>query len=423
MRLNLSVVLPLAFAFGLIGPLFYLSPIQSDDFFYAIKGISIENSISHYLGWSGRLLADTVSSAILATRNKVLVAAVNTSAVVAMIYFISALPFGRERPPQFALNFALLLAVYWLGNPALGQTTLWAVGAANYVYASTLLAAGLYLLSLEEFRGEKVSLPILATTALLAGMGNENMSVAIGFVAAAFLLWRLARRESPSLAFWVAATFYGIGSVILIFAPGNLVRQEHFQSWYDLSILEKASHHFLVRIPTSLHLIFLPIACVLFAALLAWFARRDLKPAILFALGSAVSISVMAAAPYVAGRPMNPTAILLVLSLSCLLPTRTAVAPWRSATSALLLFLTPLTVIKLPNQYVGYLSLYKQQLVRERMIKSGQTNIPAFYTDALLDKKDAPDPYHNGAKMGEYYGTSTISLLVMDYDFSKDSEL
>lgn len=417
-RERLTTLLPVGLAFCLAFPLIYLAPLQSDDFAYALKGVSVENWLSHYLSWSGRLLADIASSTLLSLRSKVLVTVVNTTAVLMMVYFIAALPFGKSRPPVFALNYVLIFVVYWIGNPALGQTTLWAVGAANYVYANALVAAVLYLVSLEEFRGEKVNLLLVAPLAFLAGIGNENMSVAMGFVAASVIGWRLWQRQVPSAAAWVATLAYGLGSAVLILAPGNMVRQTRFGDWYALPMTEKFAIHFLDRVPSDLPALRLSMAVLLVATVIALASRRDLRPPILFVAAAGVSVAAMAAAPYLIERSLNPTLVLLLMAISFLLPHGMEGRKWRNASLAMVLLLLPWSVTRLVNQYEAYISIHRQQEIREQMIRNGGSEIPAFYARMLINPLDGPDRYHNDTMMGRYYGTGPIAEYKTGHDYA-----
>jgi len=45
--------------------IYWLTPMISDDFNYANKGIAWTSIKQHYLQWSGRLVSDTLSSAML----------------------------------------------------------------------------------------------------------------------------------------------------------------------------------------------------------------------------------------------------------------------------------------------------------------------------------------------------------------------
>ncbi|HFG6348781.1 TPA: DUF6056 family protein, partial [Salmonella enterica subsp. enterica serovar Korkeasaari] len=75
--------------FSVIYVLNYYTPLQSDDYGYAILGYNLEAHLHHYLTWSGRIVADFISPTLLLINNKFLIAAIQTLGVLLVLLLIS----------------------------------------------------------------------------------------------------------------------------------------------------------------------------------------------------------------------------------------------------------------------------------------------------------------------------------------------
>jgi len=411
---------PLLLIAAIVLPIFALVPLHSDDFIYALKGVSPAEVINHYLTWSGRLLADTASSAILSTRLPFLPAVVGTVLMTAMLYCIAAIPFGRERNAQFALNLILLFLIYWVGNPVLGQTTLWAVGAANYLYANAILCVVLYLLVLHEVHGEQARRFLILPLAFLAGVGNENMSIAIITISLLYIGYCLLERRRFPRDVVYAFACYIAGSLVLLLAPGNFARLQHrsFEAWRGMPFLDRLETHFLSRIPSALPNLWLPIAIALVVMGWSIINRKGTRASILFAIGAVVSVAAMGLSPTFPNRSLNPTLVLLLLVISTSLPaTFQRATVTKNIAAVVLVAMLPFSIAKIANQYASYASIHRQDQIRQRIIRGGGTEIPAFYIGMFLDLGDAPMSLHHAGPMGRYYGTGPVRVYQVEGDY------
>lgn len=69
------------------------TPMHSDDYLYALKGLSFESHYKHYIKWSGRVVSDYISPALLLMPHW-LRAAFNSLALVVLIGTIVI--FGKQ---------------------------------------------------------------------------------------------------------------------------------------------------------------------------------------------------------------------------------------------------------------------------------------------------------------------------------------
>ncbi len=157
----------------------YLTPMISDDFSFYLKGFSWDAIRGHYMGWGGRFFADTSSSVVLAIGNHYVIAMINALALIALSWIIacfpSALADGRLKPR--ADVFLLVFVLYWIANPALGQTSFWVVGSAHYLWTN-VLHFGFLLAFICQIRHDAAGwfrVLLFGVFAVLAGGSNENM--------------------------------------------------------------------------------------------------------------------------------------------------------------------------------------------------------------------------------------------------------
>ncbi|MBJ9866124.1 DUF6056 family protein [Citrobacter amalonaticus] len=405
--------------FGIVFSLYLKTPMQSDDYSYLLKGLSIESSVHHYMTWSGRLVADTLSSAILITENKVLIALFNSFLLFCMLWSIAAIPFGKRRDKSFYLCFSLISVAYWVGNPILGQTTLWTVGAANYVYPNALLCLALYYFFLNEMHKEKVNSYALCALAFFSGIGNENMSVSICFLSFVYIIYLLYAERRVQLKTLAPCLSYLFGSIVLIVSPGNFARKEFFKDWYELPFSTKIVEHITVRMPDAIQSLWLISSLTLVSFFIVMVDGKRVRLPLLFIVAAFISILVMVASPYLALRSLNCTLILMLLSISILSSNKISITSRKLSVWALLLaIITPYSAVKIYNEFTSYASLSEQQVIRDRIMRSGISYIPMFYTGMFFDKGDAPSDYFSPDYTGKYYGIPDVSQYSVPFDYS-----
>lgn len=408
-----------ALFFVIVFSIYFKTPIQSDDYSYFLKGLSIKSSVHHYMTWSGRVVADTLSSAILITENRVLIALFNSCVLFCMLWSIAAIPFGKRRDKYFYLSFSLISLIYWVGNPNLGQTTLWTVGAANYVYPNALLCLALYYFFLKEMHKEKVNCYALCALAFFSGIGNENMSVSICFLALVYITYVLYKEGRVSLKTLAPCLSYLLGSIVLIASPGNYARKEFFKDWYELPLSTKIVEHITTRIPDAVQSIWLISSLALASFFIVIADGKRIRLPLLFLIAALISILVMVASPYLALRSLNCTLILMLLSLSLLFFNKVNISSRNVSIWALLLaIILPYAAVKIYNEFTSYTSLAEQQKIRERIMREGGSYIPMFYTGMLFDKGDAPSDYFSPDYTGKYYGIDDVTQYQVPFDYS-----
>lgn len=205
---------------------------KMDDEWYAtnlVTGLSIssisdiwEGQVWHFLNWGGRSIAHTILQFVL-WAGPVVADLINVAVTVLLVVLICKLADARKITfGIMTLGFLIILNANW------SQNLLWQSGVANYLYMTTFILLFLlcYFRTLEN--QEAKSLPgilfWIAPLGLFAGWSNENMGPAVWLGTLCIILY--IRFSEKKIYPWMILgnVFCLMGSVLMIIAPGNYVR-------------------------------------------------------------------------------------------------------------------------------------------------------------------------------------------------------
>ncbi|MFO6420141.1 DUF6056 family protein [Hylemonella sp. W303a] len=445
------MLLALLACFALMLPLQLFTPMHSDDYAYTHKGITWAATWRHYTNWSGRLVADFLSSAVLITRSHALAATVNTLAFVALIGVLWWLPrfelyrstslaserARRSRPWKSVQTFALLFLLYWLGNPALGEINFWLVGSANYVWTNVLhlLFLGLYLreaLEPKSLPSDRAGWPVRFILTLMlapiAGCTNENTSLSSLMLMGLVGLYVLFVRDGGRWRVWHAKLLalglaFSLGAAALLLAPGNAVRQQIYIQWNKLGWDERFLLHFTERAPLALH----HLGLVLLAALVLLLIAQRLRTAVakpqvvmawLFMLAAVFSLAIMVASPVLPQRSLAGTLVYLLLVVSTLMlwwerqEIGTVPSRLRQGLHACTAALALVFALSYGLMLRAYHQVAEQNAVRQQIIHDGMARgdvyifIPKYHWLPLLRDESEPfSEFFNDEMVSWFEGT------------------
>jgi len=429
-----SRTLPLSLIFILFSVFWYINylvPLHSDDFAYKLLGLDIEQHITQYKNWSGRLVADYISPILLSIDNKPAASLLQTIGLFSLVGAISLVPNSKQKPWIFLTIFSL----YCISSPDFGQINLWIVGSANYMWTALLYVSYLLLLIrfLETHRIPWYAYPL----ALLAGCTNESAAVIVCLFSVAVLAWHVAcaRRLSLQLAAYVA--LFIVGAIVLISAPGNDLRLASpvFDDWNNLSLPGKIRYH----LENRFFLVFTKSWVAYAACLLAMAAGLVLRKSpfladgrpshlafsfVFFMLAIAANM-VMLFSPVFPPRAMGVSFVFVLISLSFALASICTDADqpgsyaWLRITGSLgFIASLLLAILILP----AYQSFSKQSRHVERLIMESRhkdsIDIPDFYFGWLPGSRYGIDPYVNTQRRSQYYGLEQANRVHYDFDYS-----
>jgi hypothetical protein len=406
----------------------YFTPIHSDDYSYKLRGLGLENHWELYRGWSGRVLADYIASAILLVENKVVIAAIQTAGLFSVIYFINSAPyFFKANINSDVANkrhtFLLLLVIAFVSMPVFGQVALWVGGSANYLWTAVFYSSFLYFVSKYVATGV---LPVAAyPVALLSGCTNESVFPAVAFFLMAAIVYRYYVHSLFDKKLIFLMVLFLVGAAVLIASPGNQKRllDPAFSLWRSMPIVDKIELHLSKRFFYAFE--FSSIAYVMSIAFIAIGFVKNKKSifvgmAALFFIMSMLSNAAMVMAPFVPQRSLMPLLVFILFSISYSLIFLQSFF-WRlikKITVALSLYALFVLLLVLSV----FSSLPIQERMRDEVIShgaNGLVEIPDFYFRWMpSNDRYRIDAFSNPLSMEKYFGVDKIVIDKAGFDYS-----
>ncbi|MBQ5345068.1 MAG: hypothetical protein J6F33_07730, partial [Acidaminococcaceae bacterium] len=189
----------------------------------------ILSQYSHYMTWSGRLVAHTIIQYFL-WKGKDIFNIFN--AFVGVIFILEI--YWCVHKGKVSLNFecGMLFGIFfilWSFSPDFTPVFLWLTGACNYLWSSVLLLGFLipfiqkYYLLKKIIHDNKVFNFVMTALGILAGWTNENSVCWIIVLLFVFICYC---HKAGIVEIWMYTGLTGLifGYGLLMFAPGNIIR-------------------------------------------------------------------------------------------------------------------------------------------------------------------------------------------------------
>ncbi|WP_028357576.1 DUF6056 family protein [Brackiella oedipodis] len=415
----------------------YLMPMQSDDYAYANTGLGLQSHWQHYLIWSGRVVSDYISSLMLVLLNKPVIAALTALATILLMLTITYIPrivapaATAHKNQTSALVVAFMLMLFWVGNPALGETVFWVVGSANYLY--TTLFVSLYIACLLSYICHGRYYAGLLLFSFLAGLSNENTAFIVVFIALCSSVYSLQRSRSKAIL--VSCGLVLLGAAILYLCPGsfNRANQPFYAEWNDMTLFGKMSYF----LSEKLFWAFRELAVVFLTAVLLLVVNYKYHPsrnalatqgAVLFLLAAFLSLGIMILSPTFPRRAlMGPMFFMLIsvsFSVNSIWQARADVR-MRRFMYVLLLPLSLGVIVSYSLMLRSTIQVHKQEQIRQALIQAHLNAgdqvfaIPGFYWPRSLRGGDSPDTSMQEYTISQYYGVKRIITIESQADFAK----
>ncbi|MGU5592806.1 DUF6056 family protein [Aeromonas sanarellii] len=402
-------------------------PMQSDDYSYYLMGLSPSAHLEHYMGWSGRVVTNIISTALLSTMPHIAYEVINSIAFALLALFITVVPIGDNENSKFSfyVRASFLFVLYWIANPNLGQTSFWIVGAANYMWTNMFIAV-FFVYLIRVINNNRFNPPLLFVLAFLAGCSNENTAIVVVLITVFMVFYERASSRIKGVS--IAGTL--IGALLLILAPGNSVRASHFEYWNSLDFLQKVQIQFFDRLPQAAseywQVYLVMIAGILVAAYAGTLRKLTIIYMTVFFVASILANAAFIGSPVLPPRSMNGALCFLLISLSFVL---VDVTKAKSVFGYGLISSVGLLCIFyfVPSYYLFNKAMhatFEQAQIREKIILSAKINgqydvkIPEFYFPQLAKYHDRFDTYHSKA-LARYYGVTSTEMFRIGFDYSQ----
>ncbi|WP_367376528.1 DUF6056 family protein [Hafnia alvei] len=408
-----------------------LTPMHSDDYAYYLKGLGIDSHINHYMTWSGRLVADYISTIILSFENHKIKALINSLGMILLVVLIIIIPKENKKiKSSDIITLFIIFFLYWLSNPNLGQTTFWIVGASNYLWTNLIILLFIFfLLRKRTIEKDNISYS-LCILALVAGCTNENTGFIAILTPVLIFFFEKIKTGTTNKKFLYYSFFSFIGYIVLIASPGNSARSARFIYWNSISFIQKIREHFLYRVPSiidDMWLLFLFSFLIILSActLSVLNNNKDKLFAFAFSLFSVISISMMVLSPSFPPRAANGSLVFILLSISFILHDSMNNSKYhRLVISIIAICLGFIFSHSYSLMYDSYKRTSAQQEVRIKMIELAKMEgkkdiaIPDFSWKYLWRTGDKFDMYHDPYVYGKYYGVNKITVFPTKRDYS-----
>ena len=408
------------------------TPMHSDDYSYAQMGFDLAKHFRHYIGWSGRVVADFVSPVILTFHFSQLIVSIIISFISsALILFIVAIGCTLFDSKVTASKLLILASIYWVSNPNLGQINFWVVGASNYLVTTTFVAWLLYVLLKHKSDDKTHHLPYIFMLSLISGCTNENVCLTLIYVLISIVGYFKWKKIKFNNRLFVIA-FCGVvaGALILLLSPGNYARLHcgAFDDWVNLTLFQKVENHLNRMLDYFVFLKFALIFYVIQLFILIINKSYNLLIVSLFFFSSSVlAILVMVAAPgnSIAPRAYSGIFFFLLLAVAVALNVDVKSNIVKFGFFGTVLFYQVLFVISFICMYVSYKSAYIQGNIRNLEItyektlngNSAEVEIPNYYFIKLFKSTDAFDMFHSSAQ-ADWFRVQNITPVPVIYDYS-----
>ncbi|ECF6051809.1 hypothetical protein FNN84_11435 [Salmonella enterica subsp. salamae] len=420
MAISLFVVFTLVYLIG------FITPMNSDDYTYALRDLSFSGVKMHYLGWSGRVVSDTISTSLLKFFPPHIYNAINSAALTLMVLCWTIIPakLTRSSPSPYVMIFLFFL--YFIANPALGQTNFWLVGSANYLWTNMFIAIYI-LISICVSNGNRSNFKLLAyaVSSILAGCSNENTSLVVVLISIAYFF---IMNRNKYLLIGVFGTAIGAG--VLLLAPGNLSRASTIQDWYNQPLAWRILEHFSERLPSAMGAywqVYIAFIILLISVVLSRNSSSKLMfGSFLFMLGAIAANVAFLASPAMPSRALNGALCFMIISTS--FAAHSAFTKFNktsfyvSATACVMTFLYFIPSYSL--YYSSIKSISRQTDIREEIInrakdnKQDQAIIPDYYFPPVLHAGPSLDTFNSEA-MSRYYGIDLKITAPGFFDYSR----
>ncbi|MGP2626408.1 DUF6056 family protein [Escherichia coli] len=406
------------------------TPMQSDDYSYALMGLSIKSHAFHYMHWSGRLVADYVSGAMLGYLPHWLYSSINALGVSTLIITISLLPkyiVGTSDSKSTFLNPIIIFILYWIANPNLGQTSFWIVGSANYMWTNLFIC--IYIATLfKSLRNteNRSKYFLVAGLGLLAGCSNENTSIVTILVT--ILVFFIEKDANKKLLITGLISLL-TGSIVLLLAPGNAERAKRFHAWYNASFGERFDAHFYDRLPELMSGFWQIYIAMIILLIIGTIGRRIEDKTkiyvIVFFASAIVANSAFLFAPGIPPRSNSGALILTLISLSLIISSAFRHNSWQNKVAIAVVILMSLFYFIPSYLFVTntWIVADRQAKIRTKIIQNNLDKgvkdffIPDFHFTKLSKKLDAFDTYHSFA-FANYFGANKVRLFKVGFDYS-----
>ncbi len=312
----ISIIALSALIVAFVSYLNFITPLFADDFSYSVSFVTkkpvnsfteiLESQYLHYFTTNGRSVVHTLAQALLAI-GKPILNVINGVAFLSLILLICYHALGEMKRIR-AWHIALVFACLWFVTPHFGGSFLWIMGSANYMYSPQIIL--LFLIPYNRFlRGKnkisgKKSCAILFSVLMLvfgvcAGWTNENTTLALIATVISVIIFAYVSKRKISPWMWCGLAGNIIGAAMLFLSPAQSKRLNNagglggISDWIaNIKPITRAA-----LINFAIPLVLIAMSFIITLVIRKRKAFSDISPAVIFSIGTAISLYSMCASP------------------------------------------------------------------------------------------------------------------------------
>ena len=239
-----------------------MTPFMRDDLWYATNlvtgekissiGDIIKSQIWHYYNWGGRSINHALLQAVLAS-GETGAAILNTLAAL-ILGFAICFAAKVKNPLFYLLAEACIIAF----NASIFFSMFWESGSVNYLYSSSwiLFYMAIVLKTLDSDLvsssskksniSEILKCIWIIPLSLIAGWSTENMGPSCFVLTVFAIVFLLIKKKKVPFFLFEGALFTLLGSVLMILAPGNFVRNQFVEKTDLVTLINSRIDSFLL---------------------------------------------------------------------------------------------------------------------------------------------------------------------------------
>lgn len=239
-----------------------MTPFMRDDLWYATNlvtgekissiGDIIESQIWHYFNWGGRSINHALLQAVLASGET---GAANLNTLAALILGFAICFAAKVKNPLFYLLAEACIIAF---NASIFFSMFWESGSVNYLYSSSwiLFYMAIVLKTLDSDLvsssskksniSEILKCIWIIPLSLIAGWSTENMGPSCFVLTVFAIVFLLMKKKKVPFFLFEGALFTLLGSVLMILAPGNFVRNQFVEKTDLVTLINSRIDSFLL---------------------------------------------------------------------------------------------------------------------------------------------------------------------------------
>ena len=329
---KIIIYLLMLIVFILMFILNYNTPLIADDYSYSLNldGTKLENIFQiiqfqyhDYMSWGGRCINHFIGQIFLML-GKNIFNILNSIAYVTLTYLIYKHCIIGTKKESISL-YILINVLLWIFTPWFGQSFLWLIGSANYLWSAIIVLGFILLYRKQAVKEYNIKDNIwkiigIAIFGIIAGWTNENTGIAeISIIIMLLIYQKLVNNKKITTWQKVGLISCIIGYMILIIAPGNYIRKEEY--------IYKSLIQRIITITAGIITLFMPLVLIYLSNAIA--LNYDMKKnkktdkeiniifsiSIIYFIGMLISAYSMICSPIVPFRIYTITNILMIIAL------------------------------------------------------------------------------------------------------------